>query len=168
MTNRRQQAVTGLIPPELDEAVIRTVWPTVALYSGAANLGRVLMKTIVLAPLAWLLLARPFFVRVTPSLARPYTLTNRRLLIQKGMRLVPKEEIPLSDIDDVRVVENANSLFYRSADLEIISKGQVAMTLKAVPSAESFRQAILNACKAWVPGKAATGKFIPASAGKSA
>jgi hypothetical protein len=168
MTNRRQQAVTGLIPPEVDEAVIRTVWPTVAVYSSAANLGRILMETIVLAPLAWLLLAGPYFLRIIPFLARPYTLTNRRLLIQNGMRLVAKQEIPLSDIDEVRVVENSNSLFYRSADLEIVSNGQVVMTLKAVPSAESFRQAILNACKAWVPGKADTGKFIPASAGKSA
>jgi Bacterial PH domain len=168
MTTRRQQAVTGLIPPEVDEAVIRTVWPTVAVFSAAASAGRVLTKTIVLAPLAWLLLAGPFFLRVLPFIARPYTLTNRRLMIQKGTRLFPKHEIPLADIDDVQLVEDSNSFFYRSANLEIISKGHVAMTLRAVPSAESFRQAILNACKAWVPGKAVTGHFIAASAMKSA
>jgi hypothetical protein len=168
MTNRRQQAVTGLVPPETDEAVIRTVWPTTALYSGPAALGRIMMRTIILAPVAWLMLAGPYFLRVIPFLARPYTLTNRRLMIQKGMRLKPKQDISLADIEDVRLVEDSNSAFYRSAKLEILSKGRVAMTLKAVPSAESFRQAILNACKAWVPGRADTGKFIPASAGKSA
>ena len=138
MTNRRQQAVTGLIPPESDEAVIRTLWPTVAVYSGAASIGRILTNTIVLAPLAWLLLAGPFFLRVLPFIARPYTLTNRRLMIQKGTRLFPKQEIPLAEIDDVRVVEDSNSFFYRSANLEIISNGHVVMTLRAVPSAESF------------------------------
>ena len=33
---------------------------------------------------------------------------------------------------------------------------------------ESFRQAILNGVMAWVPGKASTGNFIPASASKPA
>src|SRR5262245_50728166 len=168
MTDRRKQAVTGLVPPQIDEAVIRTVWPTIAVYAGPAALGRVMMRTIVLAPLAWLMLAVPYFLRVIPFLARPYTLTNRRLMIQRGMRLTPKQEIALADIEDVRVVEDSNSMFYRSAALEIVSKGRVVMQLKAVPSAESFRQAILNTCKAWVPGRADTGHFIPASAGKSA
>jgi hypothetical protein len=168
MTDRRHQAVTGVVPPETDEAVIRTVWPTVAVFSGPAALGRFMMQTIVLAPLAWLLLAGPYFLRVLPLLARPYTLTNRRLMIQKGMALHPKQEISLAEIDDVRLMEDSNSHFYRSASLEIVSKERVAMILKAVPSAESFRQAILNACKAWVPGKANTGRFIPASAAKSA
>jgi hypothetical protein len=168
MTTRREQAVTGLVPPQTDEAVIRTVWPTTAIYSGAATAGRLMMRTIILAPLAWLMLAGPYFLRVIPFLARPYTLTNRRLMVQKGMQLRPRQEVPLSEIEDVRLVEDSNSAFYRSASLEIISKGRVVMTLRAVPSAESFRQGILNACKAWVPGRADTGHFIPASAGKSA
>ena len=53
-----------------------------------------------------------------------------------------------------------------TADLEVISKGQVVLTLPAVPNAESFRHAIVNAYKAWVPGKAETGHFVPASASK--
>src|SRR5215831_10244327 len=145
MTDRRKQAVTGLVPPQIDEAVIRTVWPTIAVFSGPAALGRMMMRTIILAPAAWLMLAVPYFLRVIPFLARPYTLTNRRLMIQKGMRLNPKKEVSLADIDEVRVVEDSNSRFYRSANLEIISNGSVVMTLKAVPSAESFRQAIINA-----------------------
>jgi hypothetical protein len=148
--------------------MIRTVWPTVAVMPYWAAIGRKLMRTIVLAPFAWGWLLLPYVLRVLPFSARPYTLTNRRLMIQKGLRLKPKQEILLAAIDDVRLVEDSNSFFYRSATLEILSKGKVVMKLKAVPSAESFRQAILNACKAWVPGKADTGRFIPASAGKSA
>ena len=170
MTDRRQQAVTGVVPPQDDEALIRTVWPTVAVYSGPAALGRILTNTIILAPLAWLLLAGPYALRLLPFFARRYTLTNRRLIIQKGWKQTPEREISLAeiDIDQVRVVEDSNSHFYRSANIEVGSKGRAVMTLKAVPSAESFRQAIINACKAWVPGKADTGRFIPASAAKSA
>jgi hypothetical protein len=39
----------------------------------------------------------------------------------------------------------------------------VALKLAGVPEPEGFRHAVVNAVKAWVPGKA-TGPFIPASA----
>ena len=165
MTDRRKQAVTGLVPPQLDEAVIRIVWPSVTAFPGAASLGRVLMRTIVLAPLGWLLLAPVYFLKVVPGFARRYVLTNRRLMFQKGLRLQPAAAIDLSEIDDVQIKEDANTAFYRSAKLEILSKGQVRMTLKGVPGPQAVRHTILNACKAWVPGKA-TGPFQPASAVK--
>ncbi len=168
MTDRRNQAVTGLTPPQSDEARIRVVWPSVAAHSGVASLGRALTRTIVLAPLAWLIMALPYFMKVLPGMERRYTLTNRRLMIQKGWKLTPAQEVPLEDIEDVRVVEDANSPFFRSATLEIIAKGQVAMRLPGVPGPQSFRHAILNTTKAWVPGRATTGDFIPASASKPA
>src|SRR5437763_17052813 len=80
------QAVTGVMPPELAEANIRTVWPSVTEVSpGIANLGRALIKTVVLAPLAWLLMAPLYFKKILPFLAKRYTLTNRRLVVQRGL-----------------------------------------------------------------------------------
>jgi len=166
MTDRRKQAITGVVPPQLDEAVIRVVWPSVATVPAIAGLGRSLIRSIVLAPLGWLLLAPFYFRKILPGLARRYTLTNRRLMIQKGLRRKPIEEVALIDIDDVRIQEDSNSPFFRAATLEIVAKDRVVMTLPGVPGPESFRHAIRNALKAWVPGKAATGEFIPASASK--
>jgi hypothetical protein len=166
MTNG--QAVTGLVPPELGEATIRVVWPSVASSAGVASLGRSLMRTIILAPVAWLMLAPFYFKKILPGLACRYTLTNRRLMIQRGWKRKPSQEISLAQIDDVRLNPETYDPFYRAADLQILSQGQVAMTLPAVPNAESLRHAIINAYKAWVPGKAETGKFIPASASKPA
>jgi hypothetical protein len=124
------------------------------------------MGTIVLAPLAWLLLAPAYFKKVLPILGRRYTLTNRRLMIQRGWVRKVVQEVALADIDDVRVHADGNSAFYRAATLEIISKDQVVMKLPGVKDPESFRHAIVNAYKAWVPGKAVTGNFVPASASK--
>jgi hypothetical protein len=168
MTDRRKQIVTGLVPPALDEAVIRQAWPSVAAHPAIAGLGRTLMRTIILAPLGWLLLAGPYFAKVLPGLARRYTLTNRRLMIQRGIPPAPAQEVALADIDDVRIHEDANSSFYRAANLEVASHGKVVLVLPGVPNPEAFRHAILNAAKAWVPGKASTGAFIPASASKPA
>jgi hypothetical protein len=168
MSNRRQQVVTGLVPPLLGEAKIREAWPSVAAFPAVATLGRKLMQTIVLAPLGWLVLIVPYFLKVLPGFARRYTLTNRRLMIRRGLKAIPSHEVPLAEIEDVRIREDHNTPFFRAATLEILSKGRVVLTLPGVPGPEAFRHAILNAAQAWVPGKAATGQFIPASASKKA
>ena len=167
MMDSRRQAVTGLAPPQLEEAIIRVVWPSVAAFTGPASLGRLLMSSMVLAPLGWLLLAPFYFLKVLPGFARRFVLTNRRLMFQKGLHLKAVQEVALAGIDEVRILKDSNSLFYRSANLEVVTKGQTVMTLRGVVGPEAFRHAILNACKAWVPGKAASmDQFIPASASK--
>ena len=162
----RQQAVTGVIPPEVAEARIREVYPSVARSSGIASLGKALTRTIILAPLAWLVMSLAYFGKVLPLFMTRYTLTNRRVMIRKGWSGTPSQEIPLAQVDDVRLNPASVDQFFRSADLEIISQGRVALTLPAVPDPESFRHAILHALTAWVPGKAKTLPFIAASAAK--
>ena len=93
---------------------------------------------------------------------------NRRVMIQHGLKPVPLSEVPLEAIDDVRLDAAGVDPFYLSGDLEILSKGQVALKLPGVPEPEGFRQAILNARRAW--GKPATetiGPFVPASAAEA-
>jgi hypothetical protein len=165
MPDVRKQAITGVVPPETAEAQIREARPSVARSPGLASLGRALTGTIVLAPLAWLIMSLGYFGKVLPFAARRYTLTNRRLMIRHGLKGKPGQQVNLGDIEDVRVKTDANSDFFRAADLEIIANGQVALTLRGVPEPEGFRQAILNACNAWVPGRK-RGPFIPASAAK--
>ncbi len=162
-TDRRRQAITGLIPPQLDEALIRQVWPSVAASSGIASLGQLLTKTIILAPLGWIIMALPYFLKVLPGMARRYTLTNRRVMIQRGIKPTPVDQVALSEIDDVRIREGSFNPFFRAATLEIFSKGNMALTLPGVPEPESFRQSIINACKAWVPGQSFGEVFISAS-----
>lgn len=161
MIELRNQAVTGLVPPQQGEALIREVWPSVAATPAAASLGRALICSIVGAPLGWLLLAPVYFAKLLPFVAKRYTLTNRRVMIQRGLKPKPSREVPLVDIDDVRVQRDANSEFYRAGTLEILAHGKVALTLPGVPEPESFRQAIVAAYKAWVPGKAAA-PIVPA------
>src|ERR1043166_6073883 len=153
MPDPRDFPVTGVIPPSLAEARIREAYPSVASQPMLAGLGLMLTKTYVLAPLAWLLMSGFYFGKILPVMMRRYTLTNQRLMIRKGWSGKPAAEIPLADIDDVRVVTDANSDFFRAGTLEIVHGGQAAMTLPGVPEPDSYRIAILNARNAWVPGK---------------
>ena len=54
LTNGRpRQAVTGVVPPKFNEALIREAWPTVVgVNAGLAGLGKLLTETYILA--AWL------------------------------------------------------------------------------------------------------------------
>jgi hypothetical protein len=186
-----EQAVTGVMPPSLGEARIRETRPSVTgTFGGLAAISKRLMElpsgiagmlpslpvvtavlwpvvwtalALPLLPLAWLLLLPGFLWKFMPFLCPRYTLTNRRLMIQRGLKPHPTQEIALADIDDVRMVPGSLDDFYLSANLEVVSKGQVVMHLSGVREPESFRLAVLHAVKAWVPAKA-TGPFIPASA----
>jgi hypothetical protein len=167
MLDVRQQIVTGLTPPQVGEALIREVWPSVAAWPTVAGLGRVLTRTIIAAPLAWLLMGGFYFLKILPFVAKRYTLTNRRLMIRRGLRPQPSHEVSLTEIDDVHIRRDANSEFFRAGDLEIISQGKIILVLVGVPEPDSFRNSIINAYKAWVPEKA-NGPFVPAKAASPA
>ena len=180
MIDGRKQIITGVVPPQAGEAMIRELWPSVAAHPAVAGLGKNLTqiagkiaRTVVLFPVglaiaavAWVIMAPTYFGKLLPFVAKRYTLTNRRLMIRRGLKPKPSKEVALADIDDIRIVKDANSDFFMSGTVEVISKGQVVLKLPGVPGPEAFRHAILNAVKAWVPGKAADGSFIPASATK--
>ena len=157
------QVIAGVMPPQLGEARIRECFPSVARAPAIASVGRALTATIVLEPLGSLIMSAVYFGKLLPLVGRRYTLTNRRVMIRTVWKGVALKEVALADIDDVRIVTDANSDFFRAANLEIISKGQVALTLPGVPEAEGFKHAIINSCNAWVPNRA-RGPFIAASA----
>ena len=145
---------------------IREIWPSVKRVPAVANLGKLLNNTIVLAPLGWLIMSGIYFGKVLPIVGVRYRLTDKRLMILKGWKGAIKEQVALADIDDVQLDPATIDQFFRSADLKIISNGNVAMTLTAVPDAESFRHAILDSRNAWAPGKVRGLPFIAASATK--
>jgi hypothetical protein len=157
-----RQAVAGVMAPQLGEAMIREVWPSVVAYAGGRAAAG-LMKSGIGIPLGLPLLGYLLVRKFLPFVCRRYTLTNRRLMVRRGLKPAPVHEIPLPEIDDVRVVPDSLNAFYRAGDLEVFSKGQAPLRLPGVPEPESFRHSILNAVKAWVPEKA-KGPWLAANA----
>ena len=149
--------------PAIQETRIREVWPSVARAPVIAGLGKMLTKTIILAPLAWLVMGGTYFLKVLPIFAIRYKLTDKRIAIVRGWSAQVGQAVPLADIDDVQLDPATVDHFFRSADLKIISGGNVAMTLTAVPDAEAFRHAILDARNAWAPGRVKALPFISAT-----
>ena len=152
--------------PAIQETRIREVWPTVARVPAVAGLGKLLTKTIILAPLGWLVMGGTYFLKVLPIFAIRYKLTDKRIMIVRGWSAKVSHAVALADIDDVQLDPATVDHFFRSADLKIISGGNLAMTLTAVPDAEAFRHAILDSRNAWAPGRAKMLPFISAAATK--
>ncbi len=164
VTQERKPPVTGVTPPQLREAMIRTAWPSLAAYP-AGTIGRKLIQSYVLAPLGWFLMLPFYFMKVLPGVGLRYVLTNRRVMIQRGWSRKVSGEIALADIDDIRLVNDSNSLFFNAGTIELVSKGAVKLKLNGVKEPEVFRHAVRNACLAWVPEKAKEWlKFVPAKA----
>ena len=158
MARLNSQIITGVVAPQTQEAMIREVWAAITTSPGPATMARKLMGSFFLAPLGWLVLlplwAKRFlgFLPGLSAMTVKYTLTNRRLMIRKGMKGKPTQEISLSEIGDVRVVEDANSEFYRTGTLEVVRKdGALELKLAGVPEPESFRHSIIQARDAWGP-----------------
>lgn len=149
MNDSRRQAIAGLFPPQLGEALIRQAWPSVAAFPAIASLGRTLILSYVGAPLGWALMLPVYFAKILPFVARRYTITNKRVMIQTGLKPQPIAEVELTKIEDVRIQKDVNSEFFRSGNLELITDGKVALTLVGVPEPESFRICILSATRAW-------------------
>lgn len=162
LTDIRDQAVTGVAPPKTSEAVIRDIWPSVAANSAAGNFARACYRSIIFAPIGWLALAPLYFKKllaVPPpfgpgisSMAVRYRLTNRRLMICKGMRPEPTQEVALDQIHDVTLSTDGNSQFFETGTLEIRdAAGKTLMTLPGVREPESARQHIMQAAQSWGP-----------------
>jgi uncharacterized membrane protein YdbT with pleckstrin-like domain len=155
-TEAPQPVAAASVSLPVTERIIREVWPSVTVVPAAAALGKSLIRSIILAPLGWMLLLPIYFLKILPFLAKRYTLTNRRLMIQRGLKPKPSHEVALSEIDDARIVESTIDTFYRSATLQALSGGKVALQLPGVPDPESFRHAILDARAAWAPRRNGT------------
>jgi hypothetical protein len=159
---RLEMPIVGVVPPQLGEARIREAWPSLTAVSPVfGGLGWKLVRTGILAPLGWPLLGLAFLRKFAPWICARYTLTNRRLMIQRGWKPSPVQEVKLEEIADVRVDEKAIDPFLISGTLEVIGHGgQVLMTMTGVPEPVGFKAAILSTVRAWaVPATKVVGPF---------
>src|SRR4051812_12291711 len=92
---RPHQAVTGVMAPQMGEARIREEWPTLlGINPAAALLAKTLVRTYILAPVGFLLMLPLFaMLKFGPFLCKRYTLTNRRLMVQRGWKPHPVHEV---------------------------------------------------------------------------
>jgi len=154
-----KSAITGVTPPRLGEATIMTVWPSLAIYPTARALGRLydihaglgiftVGNLFKLASIPVMLLL--YLWRILPVVSRRYTLSNRRVIVQRGIFATAERWVLLDDFDAIEILVLPGQDFYCAGQL-IFKHGDVeTFRLAAVSRPESFRHACLNAHEAYV------------------
>jgi hypothetical protein len=158
------QPIPGVAPPELNEVTTMTVRPSVSVYWLGRCLGQLyaikagtyiftLGNFIALASIPIAL--KLYFLRLLPWLGIRYRLTNRRVIVQRGLSARDNRWVDLDRFDRIDVVVQPGQAWYHAGDL-VFRLGEVeTFRLGAVSRPETFRHTCLAAQRAHVGVKKA-------------
>jgi hypothetical protein len=154
------QPILGVMPSELAEVTCKVVWPTI----GATRAGRLVGRLAAMrfgwgefftVGKLWALAMIPLSIAVfgwqlMPFVCRRYTLTNRRIIIRKGLRTVDGFWISLDEFDSIRIEVLPGQQWLHAGDLIFQRGDREILRLAGVSRPETFRQVCLTARTALV------------------
>jgi hypothetical protein len=149
-----KEAVAGVWPVEFGEALITRTFPSISSNAFGRFLGTLyglpfpIGFIIHLATVPFPVLTAILMYLVTGF--RRYQLTSLRVCVRRGIRGKDDAQVGLDRVDEVRTVVRKGQEYFRAGDLELVSRGDVVLTLHGVPTVEAFRQNILRARAALV------------------
>lgn len=147
------QSIAGVSPPGQSETTVMTVYPSVASTGLGRSLGRLFRIRDGFGPLSIgrlaLLACIPLGMALYLSLRLPwaiqrYRLTNRRVIVERGV--VPKVQqfVDFDQFDSIEVVVDPGQEWYEAGDL-VFRRGQVeTFRLPGVSRPEAFRRTVLE------------------------
>ena len=144
----------GIVPSVLSEVTVKTVWPTIGanpfgklvgslcgskIGVGFFTLGKI--WAVVTIPLSLCV----YFWMLMPFVCRRYTLTNRRIIIRRGLKPIDEKWIELDEFDSIEVVVLPGQEWLFAGDLVFKHGENEKMRLAGVSRPEVFRQICLAA-----------------------
>ncbi|HEY1602493.1 MAG TPA: PH domain-containing protein [Pirellulales bacterium] len=158
-----KQAIAGVAPPTSSEVTVMTVWPSIAVTGLGRFLGRRYESRLGIGNIwtvgnVWKIASIPvalglFFMLLAPGFNRRYRLTNRRLIIEKGIVPAPESSVLLDDFDAIDIEFLPGQEWFPCGEM-IFRKGKIeTFRLSAVPRPESFRQVCLKTQRSYTSVK---------------
>ncbi|NLF09191.1 MAG: PH domain-containing protein [Pirellulaceae bacterium] len=148
------QPIAGVMPPEISEVTCKVVWPTI----GATRLGRLvgqlcdvrigvgefftLGKLFALATIPVSLLV--FAWQLMPFVCRRYAITNRRVIVHKGLKAIEERWIALDGFDSIEVETLPGQQWMHAGELVFKRSGAEALRLPGVSRPEVLRDTCLT------------------------
>jgi hypothetical protein len=160
-----KQPIAGLAPSELGEAAVTTVWPSIVSFPTGRFLGRLYMiqwpgvyffrlgNLIALLSIPHALLL--FFMGIGPGIGKRYTLTNRRVVVKRGISGVDSKSIELSRFNEIDIDVKKGDEWFHAGDLVFKQDGVEKFRLEGVSRPEAFRKTCLNSQRSYVGVQAA-------------
>ena len=155
-----KQAIAGVTPVDAREVTVMTVWPSNAAYGIGRFLGRryanpigfyifKLGNLIALASIPIALVV--YFVKVLPFVGRRYRITNRRVVVARGVTGASEEKaVALDRFDTVEIDVQPGQEWYQAGDLAFFHGKTEVFRLEGVSRPDVFRQICLKARNSYV------------------
>lgn len=163
------QAIAGVAPVDGAETTVMTVWPSVAgMRLLGIPVGKMLGRLLNIQAGFYVftvsnliaLLAIPlgivlYMKRVGPVVATRYRVTNRRIIVERGLTAVEDRSISFDRFDNIQVEVSPGDEWYKAGDL-VFRQGEVErFRLEGVSRPEAFRQVCVKSHQAYVGVQAA-------------
>lgn len=149
-----KQAIAGVTPAQTSEATIMTVWPSVARYGLGRTLGALYANKAgtyiftvgnLIALLSIPIALTLYFARIAPVIGVRYLLTNRRIVVQRGLKSVEDKAIELDRFDRIDIEQLPGQAWYDAGDLVFWSGKVETFRLEGVSRPAAFRAVCLKA-----------------------
>ena len=165
------QAIAGVAPVDKAETTVMTVWPSVAgVRLLGIPVGKIIGRLINIKAGFYIftvgnlfaLMAIPvglalYFKRVGFFVATRYRVTNRRIIVERGVTAREEKAIEFDRFDNIQVEIDPGDEWYKAGDL-VFRNGEVErFRLEGVSRPESFKQICWKSRQAYVGVKAALG-----------
>lgn len=146
--------ISGVSPAELKETTVMTVWPSNAKYALGRLLGQAYEITfpdvyifrlgnlfaLASIPVALVL----FFLRIAPFVATRYQLTNRRVVVQRGLMGKDERWVEHDRFDSISIEVQPGQAWYDAGDLIFKQGNTETFRLEGVSRPEAFRQTVMK------------------------
>ena len=149
-----KQPIAGVAPAELDEVTVMTVWPSISLYPSGRFLGTLyswkwpnvyIFRMGNLLALASIPHALALYVyRILPWVGVRYILTNRRIIVARGIMAVEERSIDLDRFNSVDIEVQLGQAWFDAGDLVFKLDGVETFRLGGVSRPEAFRSTCLH------------------------
>lgn len=160
-----KQAIPGVAPSELEETLVMSTWPSNAAYGLGRLLGRLYeiqfpgiyifklgnLIALLSIPVALVL----FFLRIAPVIGMRYTLTNRRVIVQRGWTSREDRAIDLDKFNRVDIQVQRGQAWYHAGDLIFYQQDVERFRLVGVSRPGAFRSSVLKSQTSFVGVKKA-------------
>jgi len=154
-----EQAIAGVVSRESAEVPVMTVWPSIAAYPSGRFLGRMyhwqtgsyifrIGNLIALASIPHALALYAY--RILPYVGMRYTLTNRRVVVQRGLMAIDDKSVNLDRFDRIDVQVQPGQEWFKSGDLIFYHGNTETFRIEGVSRPEGFRQICMKSHEAFV------------------
>jgi len=148
------QPIAGVMPADIKEATVMTVWPSVSVYGLGRTLGKLLairwpdiyifrvgnLIALLSIPVALVL----YFMRVAPFIGIRYRLTNRRIIVERGLSGVEDKAVDLDRFDTINIEIQPGQAWYHAGDLAFKLGTVETFRLEGVSRPAAFRETCLK------------------------